>query len=136
MADKQMMFDAEAIARIKGCDEVYLVCKNDERLEDGHKDKSIHRCMWLKDFVSGKPAPAPVVQKRKGGRPKGSKNKKAAKPAANPLADGLSSMAAGEPMNNPAEEDNDRQALRRNEEEGDGSAPDRERGWNGESGQQ
>ena len=130
-----MMFDAEAIARIKGSDEVYLVCKNDERLEDGHKDKTIHRCMWLKDFVS---EPVSLVPKKNvGGRPKGSKNKSAAKkkPAAKTPAD-LGALLNPEPVENPAEEDNDRQALRRNEEEGDGSAPDRERGWNGESGQQ
>ena len=133
MADKQMMFDAEAIARIKGSDEVYLVCKNDERLEDGHKDKTIHRCMWLKDFVS---EPVSLVPKKNvGGRPKGSKNKSAAKkkPAAKTPSD-LGLLLNPNPSENPAEEDNDRQAQRGKEEEGSGGQSDRDGGGNLEAG--
>ena len=47
----KLCFTPAEIERIKSCDEVYLVTKNKERLENGGKDKQVHPCAWLKEVV-------------------------------------------------------------------------------------
>ena len=44
-------FGQDVLERIKGCDEVYLVTKNEARLENGAQDKQVHRAEWLKELA-------------------------------------------------------------------------------------